>query len=364
MTAPRPRTVAVALSGGVDSAVAAGLCVRAGHRVVGIMLRLWSEPGGPGNKCCTLGAIDDAAAVADRLGIPFHVLDARDVFKAAIVDAFAAASAAGTTPNPCVACNRSVRFGFLLDQATAVGADVLATGHYARIEPDHDGTLRLLRGVDRDKDQSYVLHRLDQARLARALFPVGARRKAEVRALAAEMGLAVASRADSVDLCWVGEGGVGGFLSRSLPAEALAPGPIVDRSGRVLGEHRGLARYTLGQRRGLGVAAGAPRYVVAKDAARNALVVGPASSLDGTTVSARDWHWVAGAPPPGDSWRVKIQARYRADAIGATLEPGPDGTATCVLDAPVRAATPGQALVAYREDVCLGGGVIAGARGG
>jgi tRNA-specific 2-thiouridylase len=351
--------VAVAMSGGVDSSVAAALCVAAGHQVVGIMLRLWAEPGATAaNKCCTRGAIEDARAVAAILDIPFSVLDMADLFKQTVVDGFLAATRAGDTPNPCFTCNRQVRFGHLLAQARALGADLLATGHYARIRAQPDGTLALLRGVDPSKDQSYVLHRLSQAQLAQARFPVGDLSKAEVRRLAEHFGLPVARRADSVDLCWVGEGGVRGFLERQLPPGAATPGPIVDPQGNPLGQHAGLAYYTLGQRRGLGLTAPEPCYVIGFDRAANTLVVGPAAALYVGAVRVRALHWVRGAAPAG-SFRAGAQVRYRAPEAAATVTLRPDAAALVDFDQPQRAPTPGQGLVLYAGDEVLGGGLIA-----
>lgn len=350
--------VAVAMSGGVDSSVAAALCVAAGLRTLGIMLRLWAEPGAAGaNKCCTLGAVDDARAVAESLGMPFHVLDAADPFHASVVAPFLAAAEAGDTPNPCFGCNRQVRFGFLLRQARALGADYLATGHYARVATLPDGTLGLLRGVDAAKDQSYMLHRLGQEQLAQALFPLGSLAKTTVRQLARQHGLSNAARPDSVDLCWVGPDGVAGFVGRHLPPAAMAPGPIVDPAGRTLGRHAGLPRYTRGQRRGLGIAAGMPLYVTGKDAARNVLIVGPAASLAVDVVQATDWHWIAGAAPE-TPLAVTAQARYRAPAAPGTLTALGDSEVVIRFAAPQRAPAPGQGLVAWRQDLCLGGGRI------
>jgi tRNA-uridine 2-sulfurtransferase len=357
----RPPVVAVAMSGGVDSSVAAALCVEAGLRVFGIMLRLWSEPGATGaNKCCSLAAVSDAQAVAYRLGIPFSVIDATALFKDRVVDAFVTAAGSGDTPNPCFTCNRRVRFGFLLDQARALGADYLATGHYARVGRAADGSVTLRRGVDADKDQSYVLHRLDQAQLRHVLFPVGGLAKSAVRAEAARLGLAVAARPDSVDLCWLGDDGVAGFLGRALPAAAVRPGPIVDLAGHVLGTHRGLPLYTIGQRRGLGLAAGVPLYVTGKDPVANALIVGPAVELAATVVRAADWHWIAGQPP-GATREVTAQVRYRGQALPGRLEVDDPGIVRFHCATPQRAPAPGQGLVAYQGDVCLGGGRIVAA---
>jgi len=351
------------MSGGVDSAVAAALCARSGARVLGLMLRLWSEPEAQsGNRCCTPDAVDDARAVADLLGIPFQVFDAREVFQQHVVEPFVAASAAGSTLNPCLACNRHVRFGTLLRHAVGLGADTLATGHYARVLRDREGVWRLLRGVDPTRDQSYVLHVLGQAELARALFPVGEIAKARVRELARELGLPVAARPDSTDLCWVGDGGVDGFLERRLGAGALPPGPILDGAGRRLGTHRGLARYTVGQRRGLGLSAGRRMYVGRLDTERNALIVVPEDALGAREVRASDWHWVAGAPAGPAPWRVSAQIRYRAPAAAAWLRPTADGM-LAVFDHEQRAPTPGQGLVAYAGETCLGGGLVVGPGG-
>ncbi len=356
---PPGSRVAVAMSGGVDSSVAAALCVEAGHDVVGIMLRLWAEDGARGqNKCCSLGAIEDARAVADHLGIPFTVLDARADFKAIVVDDFLAASAAGDTPNPCFGCNRRMRFGWLLDRARALGLDSLATGHYARVEGGVDGPWRLLRGLDPAKDQSYMLHRLDQDRLSRACFPLGGMTKPEVRALAARFGLPVAERPDSVDLCWTGPGGASGFLQRHLPPEQLEPGPIRLADGRVLGRHEGLPLYTTGQRRGLGVAAGRPLYVIGREAEDKALILGDRAQLDRRRLRLTDFHWIGGQPPR-EPLRVEAQIRYRAPAQPAELRPDADGRhAEIRFDEPVRAPATGQGLVAYQGQAVLGGGRI------
>jgi len=360
---PAGSTVAVAMSGGVDSSVAAALCVAAGHRVIGIMLRLWAEPGATGaNKCCTLGAIDDARAVANVLDIPFTVLDAEATFKRLVVDPFVAATAGGDTPNPCFTCNRRVRFHYLLEQARALGADFLATGHYARVASWPDGTFALWRGVDGSRDQSYMLYRLGQAQLSRALFPVGSYLKAEVRALAARHGLPVAGRPESVDLCWTGSDGVAGFLGRHLPDGAARPGPIEDAEGRVLGRHRGLPYYTLGQRHGLGIAAGRPVYVIARDAARNAIVVGAADALDARRAAIDELHWSRGAAPVAPL-RVAAQIRYRSPAALGVFRAGPPGTGEVVFDEPQRAPTPGQGLVLYDGEAVLGGGRIVAAAG-
>lgn len=354
-------TIAVAMSGGVDSSVAAALLVDSGLPVVGIMLKPWSEPGvAEANRCCTPAAIDDARAVADALGIPFTVLDIQSDFKRDIVDRYVDRAAGGATPNPCFECNSQIRFGLLLRQALALGAGKLATGHYARVTARNDGRYSLHRGVDPSKDQSYVLHALGQSELRHAVFPLGDKTKPEVRALAVEFGLPVAARPDSVDLCWVGEGGVSGFLGRHLPPDAARPGPIEDTSGRVVGRHAGLPLYTLGQRRGLGVALGHPTYVVDRDEARNALVIGDDSALLRQDVYVADFRWIAGEAPRGP-WplRAEAQVRYRAIAAPASVTLREQGGIAIRFDSPVRAPTPGQGLVVYSGDEVLGGGIIA-----
>lgn len=363
--------VIVAMSGGVDSSVAAALLVEQGYEVIGVMLRLWSEPVPPSiggtveaatNRCCSLESIHDARAVADRLGIPFYALNAEAPFKAQVVEPFIAAYAAGRTPNPCLRCNRAIRFGFLLDYARSLGARYLATGHYARIRRDAQGHHQLWRGADRAKDQSYVLSVLGQADLASALFPVGEYTKPAVRALAAERGLPTASRADSQDLCFVADGDYRRFLAEHA-AEAMQPGPIVDRRGRELGVHRGLPAYTIGQRSGLGIAAARPLYVLALDAARNALVVGTADELGQNWLRTEPVHWVAGAAP-ATSFAAEVQIRYRAQPAPGEVLARPDGGVMVRFATALRDITPGQAAVLYAGDQALGYGIIAEAGGG
>jgi tRNA-specific 2-thiouridylase len=353
----RPRVV-VAMSGGVDSSVAAALLANQGYEVIGVMMRLWSEPANgaatPANRCCTPDQMADARRVADRLGIPFYVIDVRDHFRQSIVQFFLDEHAAGRTPNPCVECNRQIRFTYLLERALALGADYLATGHYARVRREADG-FRLLRGVDADKDQSYVLHMLGQAHLAQVLFPIGDYTKSEVRELARAYNLPVAAKQESQDLCFLKDNDYRGFLRRHGDAEPQ-PGAIATADGRQLGQHAGLADYTIGQRKGLGIAAAEPLFVVGKDAAHNTLIVGPRAALARTQLTARQVSWVS-APPPGPI-AVQVKIRYKAEPLAAWVAPGPTGSAVVRLDEPAYGLTPGQAAVFYDGDVCLGGGLI------
>ena len=354
----RPRVV-VAMSGGVDSSVAAALLVDQGYDVIGLMMRLWSEPGSgpmtPTNRCCTLDQMNDARRVADILGIPFYVVDVRDHFRRSIVQFFIDEHAAGRTPNPCVECNRQIRFTYLLERAMALGADYLATGHYARIDQS-DGGYRLRQGLDANKDQSYVLHVLQQSHLARVLFPVGELTKTEVRAVAQARGLTVAAKQESQDLCFLNDGDYRRFL-REHGDGPPPPGPILDAAGRELGRHDGLPFYTIGQRKGLGLAAPEPLFVLSKDAAHNALIVGPPEALGAPTLTAHGVNWVAGVPP-AQPIPAQVKIRYKATPTAAIVTPLPDGEAQVAFATPAVGATPGQAAVFYDGDVCLGGGTI------
>lgn len=362
--------VVVAMSGGVDSSVAAALLVEQGYEVIGIMLRLWSEPPRPiyggtaeaaANRCCSAEAVHDAASVADRLGIPFYALSAETPFKERVVDAWIDSYGRGLTPNPCLNCNRHIRFGFLLDYARSLDASYLATGHYARLRRSPGGGVELWRGLDRAKDQSYVLSVLGQADLASALFPVGEYTKPQVRGLAAERGLPTASRVDSQDLCFVADGDYRRFLGDYAP-DAIRPGPILDTGGQQLGEHRGLPFYTIGQRSGLGVAASHPLYVLRLDVDRNALIVGAADELGSTAFRTGPVNWVAGQPPgeglDRESFQAEVQIRYRSQPANAAVTLLPDGGAEAELRAPLRDVTPGQAAVFYQGEKCLGNGLI------
>jgi tRNA-specific 2-thiouridylase len=322
------------------------------------MLRLWSEPGKEeSNRCCTPDSMAQARRVAAKLDIPFYVVDAKDVFRKTVVQYFLDGYAAGGTPNPCLVCNRSIRWEFLLNHALALGADFMATGHYARKMKDESGRMKLMRAVDASKDQSYVLHVLTQEKLQRALFPVGDYPKTEIRQIAESFGLPTASRADSQDLCFLAGDDYRNFIQRNAP-DMLQPGEIVTRDGKVLGQHSGLANYTIGQRKGLNLASPVPLYVLTKDAPRNTLVVGTEDELGSTELTAKDVNWVSGEVPSGP-FRAEVKIRYTARAVPAEVTPLENGTRAQVrFEAPARDVTAGQAAVFYIGEEVLGGGII------
>jgi len=355
----RPRVI-VAMSGGVDSAVAAGLLARQGYEVIGVTMRLWSleDPQAPRHRrrCCSVEDTDDAREAAQALGIPHYVLNLEREFQESVVDYFLREYQRGRTPNPCLACNEHIKFSSLLSRALALEGDFLATGHYARIDCSN-GRYRLLRAVDDDKDQSYVLFTLGQAQLSRLLFPIGQHRKQEVRRLAAEMGLPVADKPDSADICFIPDNDYRSFIGGRL---AQSEGEIRDVDGRVVGHHQGVAAFTVGQRRGLGVALGKRRFVTAIDPGRSLVTIGSEDDLLDDRLWAEDVSWVAGEPPPSGT-AVDAKIRYRTPAAPAEVCPAGDGVRV-LFRRPQRAITPGQAVVFYRGEEVVGGGIIAGTR--
>lgn len=352
--------VVVAMSGGVDSSVAAAELVAAGHDVIGLSMQLYDQrPDGADTfgSCCSLDDLQDARRVAHALGIPHYIVNFQEQFDATVVRNFVGEYAAGRTPIPCVHCNADLKFAHLVERAEAFNATAVATGHYARVEFDEiAGRYRLLRGADPDKDQSYFLFSLNQAQLARALFPVGHLAKPDVRAIADRLGLAVARKPDSHEICFVPDGDAGGFVARHLE-HAIPTGDIVQADGTVLGQHRGIHRYTVGQRKGLGLSSGTPMYVLRLEPAANRIVVGPESDLGGHDLTAGDVNWIAGAPPEAPR-RLTARIRHRhADAPGLVTPVG-QADARFRFDAPQRAITPGQAVVFYDGPEVVGGGWI------
>ena len=350
------RKIAVAMSGGVDSSIAAALLVEQGEQVFGLMLRLWdSHPDRP-NRCCSPRDMANARAVASQLDIPFFVFDVREPFRQAVVEPFIAGYLEGITPNPCMACNRQIRWGHLLRHARQLGATHLATGHYARIQESR-GQYQLLRPQDRAKDQSYVLSVLGQEDLEQSRFPLGELEKDQVRELARRLRLPVAERPDSQDLCFLGGADYREFL-RDTAGVSGNPGPIVDQAGMRLGAHQGLTDYTIGQRKGIGVSAAVPLYVIDKDFHRNTLVVGPREALARNSFRVDRLHWVAGRPPEPET-SLSVQVRYRSAAVPARLRRnGSQTSAEVQLQEPLLQITPGQAAVFYAGEECLGGSVI------
>jgi tRNA-specific 2-thiouridylase len=356
--------VVIAMSGGVDSSVAAALLKQQGYDVIGVMLRLWSETGKEeSNRCCAPDSMALARRVAGKLNIPFYVIDAKELFHLTVVQSFLDGYAQGVTPNPCVICNRLIKWDFLLNHAIALGADHLATGHYARKKEREDGRWQLLRSTDRSKDQSYVLHVLTQEILAKALFPVGEYPKPEIRELAKTFNLPTGSRSDSQDLCFLAGEDYREFLRRNVP-KTIRPGPILTRGGKTMGEHQGLAFYTIGQRKGLGVQSSVPLYVLAKEAITNTLYIGSEEELGWHEMIVKEVNWISGEAPK-ETFRAEVKTRYTAREAWAEVTPReiyqPAETSFSLkvrFDTPQRDITPGQAAVFYYGDIILGGGTI------
>jgi tRNA-specific 2-thiouridylase len=354
---PKTRVV-VAMSGGVDSSLAAALLVEAGYDVVGVSMRLWEGNAAAESGCCTLDDFLDARRVAELIGIPFYVMDFRDAFRRAVVDDFVSEYRRGRTPNPCARCNQFVKFAAFWERARELGAELVATGHYARVRQRSERA-ELWRGVEPAKDQSYFLFAVDPGVLRHTLFPVGDMTKAAVRDAAERRGLPVARKADSQEVCFAPRSTYAAFVERQPSAEPLRPGAVVDRDGVELARHAGVHRFTIGQRRGLGIAGGSPRYVTAIEPARGVVHVGTAPDVAADELVASSASWLGEIPPPGT--RVEVQIRSRCAPQAARVVWADAGGFEVAAER-LRAVTPGQAAVLYDGERVIGGGWIAHAR--
>jgi tRNA-specific 2-thiouridylase len=347
------------MSGGVDSSVAAALLAEHGHEVIGLSMQLYDQSEGQTSfgSCCSIDDLHDARRVAAAIGIPHYIVNFEKQFNEQVVSNFVHEYAAGRTPLPCAHCNSDLKFATLAEKARGFGADAVATGHYARVERDADGRLLLRRGVDNGKDQSYFLFSLTQEQLAGAVFPVGDLPKDEVRRYARRRRLPVADKPDSQEICFIPDNDYRSFVTRSIPG-AAREGALVDESGRVLGTHAGIHRFTVGQRKGLGLASGTgmPMYVLALRPAEHQVVVGPKASLERTSLTASGVNWIV--EEPAETLRVTAQIRHRHEAAPATVRSLGDGRAEAVFDESQLAITPGQAVVFYDGDAVVGGGWI------
>jgi tRNA-specific 2-thiouridylase len=353
--------VVVAMSGGVDSSVAAALLAREGHEVIGLSMQLYDHSGSHADgqvrfgTCCTIDDLHDARRVAAAIGIPHYIVNFERQFGETVVSNFLREYTAGRTPIPCVHCNGDLKFATLASRAQALGAALVATGHYARVDREADGRCRLKRGVDPGKDQSYFLFTLTQEQLAHALFPVGGLDKPAVRAVARELGLPVSDKPDSHELCFVADGDHAKFMAAH--GETPGPGAIRDLQGHVVGTHDGIHRFTVGQRKGLGLSSGVRLYVVGIDAGERAVTVGPREALERLELTASGVNWIAGTAPPAGT-RATAQIRYRHREAPVSITPLGGDRVRANFDAPQYAVAPGQAVVFYDGDEVLGGGWI------
>ncbi len=355
------KKVMLGMSGGVDSSVAAAILLRQGYEVIGVTLQIWQDMDEEAKKseggCCSLSAVDDARRVANKLGIPYYVLNFKDIFNKTVIEYFMEEYFKGRTPNPCIACNRHVKWQAMLDKAVAMGIDYIATGHYAKVVKDSaSGRYILKKSVTDRKDQTYALYNLTQEQLSRTLMPVGDYSKEQIREIAKEIGLSVATKPDSQEICFISDNDYGRFLSENSSSKII-PGKFVDTNGKVLGTHKGIVHYTVGQRKGLGIAFGKPMFVVALDAENNRVILGEDSEVFADTLTASDLNFIS-MEGPYDGMRVSAKIRYSAKESPATIWLMGEKQVRVVFDTPQRAITPGQSVVFYDGDVVVGGGTI------
>ncbi len=355
------KSVMLGMSGGVDSSVAAAVLKDKGFEVVGVTLQIWpdmeEERKQTEGGCCSLSAVNDARRVADKLGIKYYVLNFKDIFQDKVIDYFNKEYLKGRTPNPCIACNRFVKFEAMLNKAVSMGMDYVATGHYARIGYNEDtGRFQLEKSVTAAKDQTYALYTLTQEQLSRTLFPIGDFEKDKVRQIARELELPVANKPDSQEICFVEDNDYGRYISENTGAE-IKPGWFVDRNGKKLGKHKGIIHYTVGQRKGLGISFGKPMFVVAINPEDDTVVLGDEAEVFSKGLTAADLNFIS---IPGLTGEMKVTAkiRYSAKEAPAVISPMPDGRVKVLFDEPQRAITPGQSVVFYDGSVVVGGGVI------
>ena len=358
------KKVMIGMSGGVDSSVAALRLQQAGYAVTGVTLKLFGDEDiiqapDATRTCCALRDVEDARSVAYRLGFEHLVFNFKDAFRTHVMEPFCTSYLRGETPNPCIDCNRHIKFDAMLRRAEALGYDYIATGHYAvRRKDPETGRYLLCRPKDRSKDQTYVLYNLTQHQLAHTLFPLGDLEKAQVRQMAEEAGLVNSHKPDSQDICFVPDGDYAGYIRHAAGAEIL-PGPFLDTAGHAVGTHRGLIHYTIGQRKGLGLSLGHPAYVVGKDAASNTVTIGSEADLYTDSFTVRDLNWIA-IPALTAPMQAAVKTRYSQTEVPCRIEPLADGTCRGIFETPQRAVTAGQSAVFYNGDVVIGGGIISG----